>query len=125
MINTNDFILLAGNPKTWDEETVTRYKKGEELIRIQEDQFERGRRSAELVRKNIGWCIRSGMTLDPETFVRCKEGEEPADHYETRTEAVVDGKAWAEMDEDNREFYALKSYFEEYDEDGSRLDDDD
>jgi len=122
MINTEHFILLAGNPEKWDAEAVERAGNGEELVRIQEDQHSRGRRSARLKPRNMGWCIETASSIDPSPFIEY-EGER-AEFFATRTEAVVVGKAWAEEDPDNREFYAYKGYFEEYEEDGTRTEDD-
>ena len=121
MINTEHFILLAGNPEKWDAEVVERAGKGEELVRIQEDQHSRGRRSAGLRPRNMGWCIETGSSLDPSPYIE-HDGER-AEYFETRTEAIVVGKAWAEEDPGNREFYAYKNYFEEYEEDGSVIED--
>lgn len=105
MLNTSHFTLLAGNPSKWDEETLRLCKPGRyegtydsaDLCKVQVDQHRRGRRSATPVKTMYGWTVRLASGLD-ERQILCK--------VETREEAIAWGKAWANEDPENREFYA-------------------
>lgn len=103
MLNREHFVLIAGNPKKWDDETIrrTQGRDGEGLPVVQEDQFDRGRRSAKLTRLITGWAVtnNSGLGGDPVLFRGGK----------TREEAVKWGREWADKDPTNREFIASKT----------------
>ena len=60
MLNTDHFVLIAGTPENLDADTQRRIDEGEELSAIQEDHYDRGRRSLELRSTLMGWVVASG-----------------------------------------------------------------
>lgn len=109
MLNTEQFILLAGNPTKWDVETLRRVGSGSKLTDIQQEQHRHGRRSARLVEAVLGWCVRLESSFDHhKLIVDCNETEG------LKEKAVELGKKWAEEDPDNREFFALKKDVREF-----------
>jgi len=109
MLNTEHFVLLAGDPSAWDEETRSRVAAGESLCRVQEDQFARGFRSAVLVPTLYGWSVRSGTGLDGfHILVSARAGEVNG----SLEQAMYWGKQWAEADPLRREFIASRADLE-------------
>lgn len=97
MLNTESFVLLAGDPSAWDDE-IRNNPQG--LVRIQEEQWARGRRTAELAKTMFGWCVRSGMGFD--------NWQSLSPNFTAQSDAIQWGKAWAEEDPTNREFIARR-----------------
>lgn len=104
MLNDTYYILVAGNPQKWDDETRARCRPGryentwnsEDLCKVQIDQHRRGRRSATIVETIYGWSLRSASNLDGRQIIASRL---------TRDEAIAAGTAWANEDPDNREFF--------------------
>lgn len=113
MLNTEHFVLLAGNPAKWDEETRRLPDRGESLCALQVDQHRRGRRSASLTWSIYGWYIRAGSNLEsPEVLAHTRERGGPLDGS---FEAALEwGTAWADADPENREFYASVSLLRDH-----------
>jgi len=103
MINTNQFEVLAGSPKKWDDETKERTARGVALTDVQIDQFQRGRRGAKLVNSLRGWGLRAISNLQEPAVIFSPNSET------TKQQVVEMGIDWANADPDNREFIALKS----------------
>ena len=107
MLNTDAFIVIAGNPQKWDDETRARCRPGrydgtfnsDDLCALQRDQAQRGRLGARLMSSMYGWSVRSDWSphapLSPTRM--------------TKEEAVKWGTEWANVDPDKREFFASKS----------------
>jgi hypothetical protein len=111
MLNTEHFILLAGDPTQWDEEIA---KAGTKLVEVQVDQHRRGRRSAELVKGMYGFYVRAGTGLDnPAILANTKERDGELDG--SALAALNWGRAWAEADPKNREFYVRRQSGSHYD----------
>jgi len=109
MLNSEHFQLLAGNPREWDEETLHRiHEMKEPLTDIQEDQHERGRRSAELLHGVHGWYVRYASGLD-DFGVLAREGVELDGSL---LSAVFWGVSWTKQDPVNREFFVCKLLLE-------------
>jgi hypothetical protein len=105
MINTKDFVLLAGDPQAWDQEVQDRLAEGDSLIEIQRDQYRRGRLIAVLVQAQDGWMVRGGSSH------QVRVGEDfitPPNGRYTREKAIELGVAWAEKDPSNREFFSRR-----------------
>jgi len=100
MLNHDHFMQIAGRPKKWDDEVFARAHRGESLVNIQRDQFDRGRRSVKLLNLISGWAVvdATGLGDKPVLF---KGGK-------TKAAAIRWGRDWAEKDPDNREFFASK-----------------
>ena len=110
MLNTEAFVLLAGNPEKYDEE-CRRLKSGGaygSLPKLQEVQHASGFRSAELQRSIYGWVIRSGSGLDGFSIMFTPDQGTVDKGFQ---EAYIWGVAWAQNDRDNREFYMRRDYF--------------
>lgn len=111
MLNDRDFLLLAGQPKSWDDETRRRCRPGrgsntvnsEDLIKVHVEQHQRGRREAQLVRTIYGWSVRYASTIDNCALLFPGENA-PA----TLAECILWGRAWADEDPANREFFGRK-----------------
>lgn len=102
MLNKEAFVLLAGLPDKWDEETLERCEAGEALPDVQVHQYLRGRRSAELASvAGGGWLVIRGTNIAPDKVLLGRCG---------KAEAIAFGHEWALEDPTNREFYARKSY---------------
>ena len=101
MLNTDDFLLLAGRPYAWDEETRRRTRQNIALTQVQEDQHLRGRRSAQLMRASYDWVVMLRPSLD-----------EPAILFRNGSlDKVLEwGKRWANESPALREFIAPRSY---------------
>jgi len=108
MLNTDHFILLAGEPHAWDDRLLLRQRNGESLTDIQEYQFLEGRRSAEVVKSDGGYYVCSATGLDGfKPLVHTHHCGGPLDGS---LEAAIEwGKSWANEDPKNREFFARKS----------------
>jgi hypothetical protein len=105
MLNKEFFVLLAGNPDPWDDEVLRRTRQGREsLIKVQEDQYSRGRRSAKLMHLAMGWAVAdtTGLESSPVLFRKA-----------TKREALNWGMEWAKADPKNREFFATKKDMED------------
>src|SRR5690242_19476644 len=110
MVNTESFVLLAGNPKEWDSEFEAlrdRIKKMEQrggpddnLLQIQESQWARGHRIAELCDSAFGWCVRSAFGFD--------EWKRYSPFFPSRDEAIQWGEDWANDAPEFHEFIARK-----------------
>lgn len=112
MINHRDFVLLAGKPDTWDQETLSRRRSGEDLVAIQRDQHGRGRLSAVLAKGESGWYVRAGSSLvQPDIFANTQKHGGPLDG--SKRAAVEWGKQWASEDPERREFYANRKDYRE------------
>jgi len=115
MMNSEHFTVLAGNPAKWDAETLTRVRPGqyagtynsEDLCSVQVDQWSRGRRSAVLTSSMYGWSVRIDSGLGDRQILAGSRRGEKLDG--TKEDAIRWGKAWAEEDPENREFYARNS----------------
>ncbi len=110
MLNSKYFIVLAGNPQPWDEETLRRCRSGavtdtinsEDLCAVQVDQWARGRRSAVLNSTMYGWSVGIDSNLGDRKILL--SGRREGRHIE-KEEAIAFGIAWANEDPANREFY--------------------
>jgi len=98
MLNKEYFILLAGDPKKWDDEVIRRTQRRESLIEVQRDQHARGRLSAKLLKLASGWAVVDSTGLEPNPIL--------FKGLKTRDEAIEKGRKWAEEDPKNREFIA-------------------
>lgn len=105
MINTEQFLLLAGNPASWDQEVQARVQRGESLPDVQRDQYLRGRLGAQLVLGARGWCVRGATSL------QVGPGEEwvtePGGTL-SYAEAMTRGIEWAQRDPEMREFFVAR-----------------
>lgn len=105
MLNTEHFVLLAGNPEKWDEETRVRVAQGESLPNIQISQHSQGRCGIELVSTLLGWSIRYSSGLDDRAILW---GSRMAGRRLEKEEVIEYGKNWVAQDPDRREFFARK-----------------
>lgn len=113
MLNTNAFVVLAGNPGPWDEEMNKRCGAGsapgtlksEDLVQVQVDQHRRGRRSATLVSTIYGYSVRLASGLDERQVLF---GGRALGRNVSKEEAIAFGIKWANEDPDKREFYVRK-----------------
>lgn len=120
MINHEAFVLLAGNPKKWDDEIRNGCKRSmgakpdpnssdffdsSDLCRLQVTQHARGRRSACLQRTMYGWSVRLDSGLDDRQILY---GGRHSNVDRSQEAAIAFGVAWANEDPENREFYAYK-----------------
>jgi hypothetical protein len=112
MLNTEHFVLLAGNSDKWDEETQRRVKAGESLPNVQINQHGRGRCSIQLVETIYGWSIRYASGLNGFGILW---GSRMAGRKVTRDEAIEWGKRWVAEDPGHREFFAYKTDMEKED----------
>jgi hypothetical protein len=118
MLNTNDYLLLAGNPGPWDDEirqlaTGAQWVGSFNLPALQELQHRRGRRSAEVVKSLYGFGVRSASGLDGFRLLAAKprelkpvfqnSGIEPIPG--TYASAVAWAMSWAAEDPTNREAF--------------------
>jgi len=101
MLNREDFVLLGGDPSTWDRETLRRAKDGVSLVEVQRDQFVSGRESAELVEGGGGWYVRSATSLDDNRVLLSGRF--------TKAFAVEWGQRWTANSPKRREFFARRS----------------
>jgi hypothetical protein len=110
MLNTQAYVLLAGDPSAWDEQfrRLAGPDAGD-LLAMQREQHERGKRSAELVRDGHGaWYVRSPSSLDSNSILAqiiVRGGTLDG----TIWAAVTWGVEWALADPRNREFYAYRA----------------
>ena len=117
MLNTEHFVLLAGEPQAWDQEIRERIAKGEDLSSIQVDQHKRGRRSATIAESigskartgedRDGWYVRAASNLMVPTIIYAT-----TDTFGQLQTAIAYGKNWANRDPRNREFYVRKKDIE-------------
>lgn len=117
MLNTKDFVVLAGNPQKWDDEIRARCRPGdssgtfnsEDLCKVQAEQYRSGRRSMHLDRTIHGWCVRGNFGFAVvATFASKRMG-----NLDGSKEAAMEfGTRWANEDPDNREFIAYRRDFE-------------
>lgn len=109
MLNTEGFVLLAGNPKKWDLDTLKRVRPGrydgtfnsDDLCKVQVDHHFKGFRTMQLLETVYGWSVRSGSNLDGRSILTPRGL--------TLRQALDAGKDWANADPDNREFIAYRS----------------
>jgi hypothetical protein len=109
MLNTNAFLLLAGDPEHWDNETLTKCRPGSitgthnstDLCALQVDQSSRGRRSAQLSLSLYGWTVRHASGLQGRAILFSSKDHDPTKAYEW-------GCEWANADPHNREFYVSR-----------------
>lgn len=107
MINTKHFVLLAGNPQKWDDETKQQVSCGVNICRVQEDQHARGFRSATIVKSIYGYGVRSTSGLDGFSILAStKDSPKRGVLDGTIEDAVRWGKEWVAQDPDNRELIA-------------------
>lgn len=107
MMNSNAFVVLAGNPGPWDEEMKQRCdNKSEDLVKVQVDQHGRGRRSATLVATIYGYSVRLASGLDERQVLF---GGRALGRNVSKEEAIAFGIKWANEDPKNREFYVAKA----------------
>jgi hypothetical protein len=118
MLNTEDFILLAGRPEKWDEEIRRQASRAADqnvrtnLPKLAEDQHRRGRRSVEVVKSAYGWTVRCASGLDNFQLVAgsCRHGA----HWPgTYAAAAAWGINWANEDPENRECFVRRADAEE------------
>jgi hypothetical protein len=99
MLNTEDFILLAGRPEKWDEEVrqqascATDQNVPTNLPELQEEQQDRGRRSVKVVKSAYGWTVRSASGVDNIHLVAGNRHD--ADWPRTYAAAAAWGINWA------------------------------
>ncbi len=108
MLNTEHFVLLAGNREKWDPEMRQRATAGEAVYDIQLDQHDLGRRGAILVAGVYGWYVRATTSLQEPSILE-NTGIRGGSLDGSQAEAIAWGKAWAEADPTNREFVARKA----------------
>lgn len=110
MLNSHDFFVVAGDPSEWDDEVRRRVYPGmygsgrrdpETFEVVHKDQYERGRRTAELVKIEPN---RWGVKL----FCPGREDEFLIQDV-AKGEALKVGETWAKEDRANREFIARKN----------------
>jgi len=118
MMNTEHFLVLAGDCSKWDQE-ILEAKAADamaiqavrrsgllmkdpcfSLCRAQRAQHSRGRRSAEVCRTIHGWSVRAGSGLDGFRLMHAKS---------TLPAAIEWGIRWANRDPESREFYIRRS----------------
>ena len=113
MINTKDFLQIAGNTGRWDDLTRTRVECGESLPHVQERHHAAGFRSAEMTRSVYGWYIRSGSGLDGFAVLF-----QPTERHQLSDRGFAEclrwGKAWVDEDPECREFYIRRSALVEH-----------
>lgn len=115
MLNTKDFVVLAGNSEKWDQELRALCSPGsrpgtynsEDLCRVQNDHYRRGHRSATLVKTIYGYSVRLASGLDG--WALLLSGRQQGCRQISYEEAIEFGKNWANEDPDNREFYVSRS----------------
>lgn len=107
MLNTKWYVLIAGNPTKWDEETENLLDNGDTkgLVSLQENQAARGRLSAHLIRSIYGWTVRYASGLQNFGLLYASQSSDIR-------KAVEFGVEWANKDPENREFYVSKSQIE-------------
>ena len=110
MLNTNAFLLLAGDPEHWDSETILRCRPGSQtgthnssdLCALQVEQAARGQRSAVMYESIYGWTVRYASGLQGRAILFSSKDHDPKKAYEW-------GCEWANSDPSNREFYVSRS----------------
>jgi hypothetical protein len=123
MLNTEHFILLAGNPHAWDEEIRQRCRSGsvagtfqsQDLCSLQVEQAGRGRLSAHLVLSIYGWSVRYASGLQDFGILRRADSFDPAS-------ALYWGCQWVSVDPDSRELYVSRSEIERAEAEGHNCD---
>src|SRR5271166_4248929 len=117
MLRTEQFILLAGRPETWDEEVHQQAARVADPsvsinpAELQEEQHDRGRRSVELVGSAHGWTVRCASGLDKFHLVT---GSRHDAHWPgTYAAAAAWGINWANEDSENRECFVRRAEAEE------------
>ena len=117
MLNTKEFVLLAGRPEKWDEEVRQQTSRAADqnvrtnLPKLQEDQHRRGRRSVEVVKSAYGWTARCASGLDNFQLVA---GSRHGAHWPgTYAAAAALGINWANEDPENRDCFVRKAEAEE------------
>jgi hypothetical protein len=109
MLNTEHFLLLAGEPKAWDDEILLAKARGgdNELVRMQLSQNGRGRLSAQIVKGMYGYYVRAGSNLQvPSILANTRERGGTLDgSFDAALEWAV---LWAQADPKNREAYVAK-----------------
>jgi hypothetical protein len=114
MLNTEAFVVLAGNSAPWDGEIRARCAPGihegtfesEGLCKVQEDQWARGRRGARLHRTMYGWSVRHDSGLENWGILYSQRHLPESER--TLAAAVAFGTAWVNEDPEHREFYAYR-----------------
>jgi hypothetical protein len=111
VLNTQNFILLAGHPEKWDAEFENLSDRGESLVRLQEDQSRRGRIPAHLVLSMYGWTVRYASGLQGFGILHKSGSFDPAN-------AVEWGTQWVNRDADKRELFVSVRDVERAESDG-------
>lgn len=97
MLNTKNFIKIAGNSEKWDNEL----RETKNLVQTQVDQSARGFRPAKLVYSMYGWTVRYASGLQ-DGAILFKSGD-------YRPEKAVEWvKLWVAEKPDMREAYVSK-----------------
>lgn len=113
MINTKDFVLLAGEPGYWDAAALAVVDCGVlTLSEMQKNQYAAGRRSAQLVRGMYGWYVRL-VTSFSDRQILANTSEHGGKLDGSLEDALRWGRHWANCDPANREFFARRSDLEE------------
>jgi hypothetical protein len=117
MLNTEDFILLAGRPEKWDGEVRQQASRAADqnvainLPELQEEQHYRGRRSVEVLKSAYGWTVRWASGL--KNFQLVAGSHHNAHWPGTYAAAAAWGINWADEDPQNRECFVRKADAEE------------
>lgn len=107
MPNTAEFMTLAGDVSKWEEEIRQRCRPGrrkgtfnyDDVRRVEAEQYDRGLRSARLVRSVKKWVVRACPNHDGRSIL----------FMGTFKACLKFGKDWANEDPLNREFFGLRS----------------
>ncbi len=116
MLNTADFILLAGWPEEWEEEVREQASPAHQNVAInlrelREGQRDGVRRSVEVVKSACGWAVRCASGLDNFDLVA---GSRRAAHWPgTYAAAAAWGINWANEDPQKRQCFVRKADEEE------------
>jgi hypothetical protein len=107
MLNTQHFILLAGDCGAYDQELLDNVPtiglfQSKSLTKLQEEQSARGRLSAQLVLSIYGWTVRYASGLQGFGILRRADSFNPASALEW-------GRNWVEQDPQNRELFVSKA----------------
>jgi hypothetical protein len=117
MLNTQQFVLLAGKPEKWDEEVRQQATRVADpnirvgLPELQEHQHSCGRRSVELIKSAYGWTVRSASGL--ENFQLVAGSRRDPRWPGTYTSAAAWAINWVNADPENRECFVRKAEAQE------------
>jgi len=110
MLNTDDYLLIAGNPKYWDKETRNRVETLQhDLATVQEEQYDRDRRSLELKMGERGWVVASGTPALTASSIYWSPPDDVWSKPDKGLAACLEwGIRFVNEDVMNREFYVRK-----------------